>query len=107
MRNTLAIAIFAGGWVLGALVFPLREASADKTVTYLTANSTVDSMSFTFPDASTVIGVVCGHTTDSLSAVQPATCTSAIVLPAGALKTNVQSLRTGAALTAWKNDQGL
>lgn len=96
------------GFVFGLAMFGAGVALADKTIVYTTANSKVYAINFTSQDnGTTITAVVCGFTKDGAGAQTPRVCTQPKNLPAGALKTAIAPLFTGAGLTYWKNDQGL
>lgn len=93
--------------VAGLVIFGAGVALADRTVTLLSAQARVQRISFVSQDQGvTILANVCGYTKDNLNRDAGYKCYERM-LPAGAFKTSVAGLFTGAALTFWKAEDGL
>lgn len=81
-------------------------ALANKTVTLLTAGSSVTSMSFDLTTSGQVNADVCGKAPLQGGGFSQPTCYH-ISLTSGSVFTAVNNLATGAALTFWQGQEGL
>lgn len=107
MKKTTAVAI-AGAVLLGAaltLVLP-AAALADKTITLLSAGSSVTSMSFDLTTPGQVNADVCGQAPLQGGGTSKPSCYH-ISLTSGAVFTAVNNLAAGAALTFWQSKEGV
>lgn len=91
-------------WLILTVLAVSAGALADRTVTLLSASSTVDTITFTY-QGTDIAATVCGHTDLQGGGSSPQSCYAQML--SGQFKTDVATLRTARAIPFWKGQEGL